>query len=69
MPEWRKNGEVDGELEIKALQLIVINNLRIDYFIKIEPHHCILQRWGLNISIHYDIITMYFPKTIIIRSV
>ena len=22
MPKWRKNGEVDGELEIKALQLI-----------------------------------------------
>ena len=21
MPKWRKNGEVDGELEIKALQL------------------------------------------------
>lgn len=22
MPKWRKNGEVDGELEIKALQHI-----------------------------------------------
>lgn len=24
MPKWRKNGEVDGELEIKALQLIIV---------------------------------------------
>ena len=32
MTKWRKNGEADGELEIKALQLIT-KKLKTDYII------------------------------------
>ena len=32
MPKWRKNGEVDGELEIKALQQ-KLNSLLVRFYI------------------------------------